>query len=338
MSNTTAENDLAKSEQVWIGRAGSWQQATLQDAVTRRRDRDAPPVWVRLTDPAHLHLVAERLGVPSDALPHAVHAGRGKHPGHPPFERLPGGGLSLSSPTLRYLEPTQDVDTGTLTIVLADNVILTAEQGDAGTQDAAAERLRSPDVAMEEGARQVLAVLLLTLAAAAAHVEIALGEAVADTEQDVFSSGGADPVQRIYGLKREIAEARRALVPFSAELPDLMANDEEARRGGEAQPWLRHLERSVDRLDRRLDGHDRLLGDMLAATLSRVTVRQNEDMRKISAWAAIAAVPTLVASVYGMNFQHMPELSATFGYPVALAAMVSVCVVLHHVFKRSGWL
>jgi magnesium transporter len=67
-------------------------------------------------------------------------------------------------------------------------------------------------------------------------------------------------------------------------------------------------------------------------------VRQNEDVRKISSWAAIAAAPTLVASIYGMNFQHMPELDWTYGYPIALAAMAIICGSLYALFRRSGWL
>jgi len=338
VNHTTAQSGLAGTTQVWIEQDGSWLHATLEDAVARRHGRAAAPVWVRVADPAHLRPVAEQLGVPSDALRRVGHRGPDGHTSHPHLERLPDGGLFLSSPTLSYVEQTKDVHTGAITIVLADDVILTVEHGDAGTQDVAAERLRSPDVPPELGARQVLAVLLLTLVSAAGDVEIALGEAVADTERIVFSAGAADPVQPIYALKREIAEARRALVPFSAELPELVADDEDARRSDRARPWLHRLEKAVDRLDSRLEGHDRLLGDMLSAYLSQVSVRQNEDIRKISAWAAIAVVPTMVASVYGMNFRHMPELGWTFGYPAVIAAMVGFCVVLYRVFKRSGWL
>jgi magnesium transporter len=121
-------------------------------------------------------------------------------------------------------------------------------------------------------------------------------------------------------------------------LPDLLAEAEAAPGGDVAQPWLRRLQATTDRVDRHLDAHDRLLGDMLSAHLSQVSVRQNEDMRKISAWAAMIAVPTLVAGIYGMNFRHMPELTWTFGYPLSLLAMGVACWVLYRVFRRSGWL
>jgi len=338
VSHVTPSSSPAGPTHVWIEQDGSWVPAALEDAVARRRSGASVPVWARFSDPAHFQAVAEQLGVLSDAVRRAGDRGPGGGPGHPHFERLPDGGLFLSSPTLNYLDQTQDVHTGALTIVLVDEVILTVEQGDAGTQDAAAERLQAPELPPEPGARQVLAVLLRTLVGSASEVEVALGEAVADTERAVFSPGAVDPVERIYRLKREIAEARRALVPFSAELPDLVADDEDARGSGQARPWLHRLENAADRLDRRLEGHDRLLGDLLSAYLSQVSVRQNEDIRKISAWAAIAVLPTMVASVYGMNFEHMPELTWTHGYPAVIAAMVGSCIVLYGVFKRSGWL
>ena len=319
-------------------RDGTWEPTTLDAAAQRQRDHEPAPVWITLGDPDQLDAIAERFGVPLGAVGRADQRGSRRRSLHPHLERLPGGSLYLSSPTLSYVEESNDVHTGTLTMVLARNVILTAEHGDAGTQDAAFERLSSPEVAPESGVRQALAVLLLTLVAAMSEVEVALGEAVADTEQAAFSLDGPDPVQRIYLLKREIAEARRALVPFSAELPELVADDEDTHGSGRAQPWLHRLEKAANRLDRRLEGHDRLLGDMLSAYLSQVSLRQNEDIRKISAWAAIAVVPTMVASVYGMNFQHMPELSWSLGYPAVIVAMFASCVVLYRVFKRSGWL
>ena len=81
-----------------------------------------------------------------------------------------------------------------------------------------------------------------------------------------------------------------------------------------------------------------LLTSVLDANLSQIGVRQNEDMRKISAWVAIAAVPTMIAGIYGMNFEHMPELDLTWGYPAVLAVMVAVCVYLYRRFTHAGWL
>ncbi|SBW28995.1 magnesium and cobalt transport protein CorA [Candidatus Protofrankia californiensis] len=95
-----------------------------------------------------------------------------------------------------------------------------------------------------------------------------------------------------------------------------------------------HLEEVTARIAR----FDELLSSILQATLTQVTIAQNEDMRRISAWVAIAAVPTAIAGIYGMNFDHMPELRQVWGYPAVLCLMVTVCVFLYRAFKRNGWL
>ena len=153
----------------------------------------------------------------------------------------------------------------------------------------------------DEGVHQVLAAAILTLVAEASDVEVGLGEAVANAERTVFSTGRhRDPVEELYNLKREIAEARRALSPVTTVLPELVAEADEADGRRHSQPWLRRAQAWVERLDKHLDASDHLLTDMLTAHLSQVSVRQNEDVRKISSWAAIAAAPTLA----GEHLRH----------------------------------
>jgi magnesium transporter len=184
----------------------------------------------------------------------------------------------------------------------------------------------------------VFAAVLMALVRRAGDVEMGIGEAVADVEQLVFSPQADDPAEVVYDLKREIGEARRALVPLLSAFPDLVAEQEDAQRETRTMRWLRRLDTVLTKVDRHLDAHDALLGDMLSVHLSRVSVRQNEDMRKISAWAAIIAVPTLIAGVYGMNFDHMPELHWLVGYPASILLMGAAAGLLHRLFKRSGWL
>jgi magnesium transporter len=105
-----------------------------------------------------------------------------------------------------------------------------------------------------------------------------------------------------------------------------------------ADHYFRDVHDHVLRVSDRLNAVDALLDGALHANLAQVATRQNEDMRKISAWVAIAAVPTLIAGIFGMNFEHMPELGWVVGYPLALALMVVIAVVLHRTFKRRGWL
>jgi magnesium transporter len=145
------------------------------------------------------------------------------------------------------------------------------------------------------------------------------------------------PTERIYNLKREVLQFHQATQPFIEPLERLARGRFEA-----IHPDLReffrnthdHLLRVVDRIG----GYRDLLTSILEANLTQVSVRQNADMRKISAWVAIAAVPTMLAGIWGMNFQFMPEIGQRWGYPAALGLMVVACLTLYRKFKRSGWL
>jgi magnesium transporter len=113
----------------------------------------------------------------------------------------------------------------------------------------------------------------------------------------------------------------------------------------ELAPYFRDVHDHLLRAADTIDGQDRLLTDVLQANVARVSVqqsavavRQNEDMRKISAWAAIALVPTAIAGIYGMNFEHMPELTWRYGYYLVLAVIATACACLYRLFKRNGWL
>ena len=298
--------------------------------------------WVIVGSLAELADAARRNHVGERAIALLEHKIPGRGPGdrmpRARFDRSPDGEVVLTTPTLSYVESTHDVHTGSLTVVVGKDVVLMTEQGDAHVLELSVDKLTGGYPVPDTGVQQVLAAVVLTLVAESGEVETGLGDAVASAERVVFSTGRhSDPLEQIYDLKREIAEARRALTPVTSILPELMADAEDAP-GRRSQPWLRRAVNWVDRLDEHLDGYDHLLSDMLSVHLSQVSVRQNEDVRKISSWAAIAAAPTLVASIYGMNFQHMPELSWTFGYPLSIAVMAGVCVTLYRLFRRSGWL
>jgi magnesium transporter len=291
-------------------------------------------VWVRTADQADFVEVGAEHGLPQHVLEHAgQHTGPGARL-RPHLELLEGGGVHLVAPTLTY-RGADDVITGEVACLVLGGVVLTAETGGARILDRVADRLNQPQVFVDQLTGGVLSALLKSLVESAADVEAALADALEDVEGVVFSTSEVTPVERVYELKREIAEARRGLVPLGAELPDLLT-DPDSRAAADA--WVHQLETAVDRLDRRLEDHDQLLADMLSAHLALVSVRQNETIRRISAWAAIAAVPTLIASIYGMNFAHMPELAWTWGYAGAIALMAGLSVLLHRLFRRSGWL
>lgn len=183
--------------------------------------------------------------------------------------------------------------------------------------------------------------------AALARIETA----VDDLETAVFGPQTADHTQSIYQLKRQVAQFCRAAIPLGQVLTQLVGKPIPGLTD-KALPYFNdvhdHTQRSADALD----GNDRRLSDILQADLARtaaeqsatatrqaqISNQQNEDMRKISAWAAIALVPTAIAGVYGMNFEHMPELSWHYGYPAVLVVIATLCVTLHRIFHRNGWL
>ena len=165
----------------------------------------------------------------------------------------------------------------------------------------------------------------------------ALNNAVEEVEEAVFSSAGSRPTERIYRLSRQVLEFRRAVAPLT-EMLDRLAADSSTATGERLRQRYRALRAHLLHLVELADGLGNLLANVLQANLTEISVRQNDDMRRISAWVAIWAVPTLLAGIYGMNFRHLPELEWAFGYPVVLAVMVLICLGLYRGFRRSGWL
>ncbi|NUU26147.1 MAG: magnesium and cobalt transport protein CorA [Streptomycetaceae bacterium] len=162
-----------------------------------------------------------------------------------------------------------------------------------------------------------------------------------ELEADVFSPHtGNDDGERIYQLKRELMEFKRAVLPLAAPLDRLAA----ARLPGidaamdEMSAYFRDVADHLTLARERLAGFNELLDSILTASLARVGIQQNTDMRRIASIAAILAVPTMIVGIYGMNFDHMPELRWTYGYPVVLAVMATSCLVLFRAFRRNGWL
>jgi magnesium transporter len=164
-----------------------------------------------------------------------------------------------------------------------------------------------------------------------------LDEDITEVENEVFSEAAPNRAERIYKLKREVLQFLRATAPL-ADPMDRLANREVPHINEEVRTYFRDVNDHLRRVEDQLESYRDLLTSVLEANLSQLGVRQNEDMRKISAWVAIAAVPTMIAGIYGMNFDHMPELGWTYGYPAVLVFMAVVCATLYRSFKKAGWL
>ena len=165
----------------------------------------------------------------------------------------------------------------------------------------------------------------------------ALEEATENVERQVFSGSRDNPVSHIYRLKREVLELSSAVYPLLDPL-DRIVEAAQPLVPEEMRPYFRDVHDHLLRTAGRVHGLREALSSILTANLTQASLRQNEDVRKISAWAAIIAVPTMVAGIYGMNFEHMPELGWRFGYPLVLALIAIACTALYWRFRRSGWL
>ena len=161
---------------------------------------------------------------------------------------------------------------------------------------------------------------------------------VEQLEADVFSGAGANPTERIYKLKREVLEFKRAVTPLAGPMQRLAADQAGLPLDPRTADYFRDAHDHLVRDAERIAAFDELLTGVLQANFAQLTVRDNQDLRKISSWVAIAAVPTMVFGLYGMNFEHMPELAWQYGYPLVLLVVLAICLALHRSFKRSGWL
>jgi magnesium transporter len=169
------------------------------------------------------------------------------------------------------------------------------------------------------------------------QVVSALEDDVDDVEASVFSPQQTHASKRIYELNRELGTLRRAVDPLRAPMQQF-AHANIKGVSADAAPFFRDVADHLARVSDAVDSLDNLLSSAFDANLSRIGVKQNDDMRRMSAWAAIFAVITMLAGISGMNFAHMPELRWSFGYPLLLFVTLVLSAVLYRKFKKSGWL
>ena len=215
--------------------------------------------------------------------------------------------------------------------------MITVRHGEASSLTGVREKLDADPERLKRGPSSALHAILDHIVDDYQPAIEGLDTDIDEVEEQLFSGERVNPAERIYKLQREVLSFRKATAPL-VEPIDKLARGHYMQIHPEVRDYFRdvndHLIRTRDQLDAMRD----LLSSSLQANLAQVGVRQNEDMRKISAWVAIAAVPTAIAGVYGMNFRHMPELRWELGYPAVIAVMATVCAFLYLRFRRSGWL
>jgi magnesium transporter len=199
------------------------------------------------------------------------------------------------------------------------------------------ERLEGDPELLKRGPEAILYAIIERVVDGYAPVVAGLETDIDEIETEVFS-GNAGVSRRIYELTREVIEFQRATEPLPAILDRLISGGEAPEVDAELQKYLHIVQDRVLRITERVEGFRQLLQNILSVNLTGASIAQNDQVKKISAWAAILFAPTLIGTVYGMNFDYMPELHWTFGYPFAMVLMVMVSVTLYLVFKRRGWL
>ncbi|PZA20586.1 magnesium and cobalt transport protein CorA, partial [Modestobacter versicolor] len=304
-------------------------------------------VWLGLyrPDPAELGELAEQYGLPDLAVEDAIQAHQ-----RPKFERY-GDTLFVVLKAARYLDAKEEVEFGELHLFLGKDFAITVRHSESPDLSRVRRRLESSPDLLARGSEAVLYAILDAVVDGYAPVVAGLENDIDEIEVEVFS-GDPGASRRIYELSQEVVDFQRAAQPLTGILAAISAGFEKYGVDEELRSYLRDVADHVTQVVERVEGFRLQLRDILTVNATLVAQRQNEEIReltetslaqgeevkKISAWAAILFAPTLVGTVYGMNFTHMPELDWRLGYPMAVVLMGLVSVVLYVVFKRRDWI
>ncbi|TDW14333.1 magnesium/cobalt transporter CorA [Kribbella kalugense] len=268
----------------------------------------------------------------------------------PKLERY-GDTLFVVLKAARYRDATEEVEFGEVHVFVGPDFVVTVRHAEAPNLAAVRRRVERDPELLSRGAEAVLYAIMDKVVDGYAPVVAGLENDIDEIETEVFR-GDPKVSRRIYELSREVIEFQRATRPLIGMLEQLRGGFQKYGVDEELQRSLRDVADHVTEVVEKVDGFRELLRDMLTVNATLVAQQQNEEMKslaiasteqneevkRISAWAAILFAPTLIGTVYGMNFDNMPELHWEFGYPFAIGLMALVCVGLHQIFKRRGWL
>ncbi len=290
-------------------------------------------VWVGLHQPTEQELdqAAKLFELHPLAVEDALHAHQ-----RPKLERYDSV-LFLVLKTLWYVDERDAVETGEIQLFVGEDFVVSVRHGEGTELHTARIDLEQRTQVLGHGPSAVVYAVCDRVVDSYGEVAASLEVDVDEVEHSVFSPTRSDDAVRIYVLKREMAEARRAVNPLKEPMKRFAAGTVPGVTP-ESAPFFRDVADHVARVSEAIDSLDSLLSTAFDAHLARISIQQNDDVRKISAWVAIAAVGTFIAGVYGMNFDYMPELEWRYGYFAVLGLMLVASVVLYRLFKRSGWL
>jgi magnesium transporter len=315
---------------------GDWNYVRALEAA---REHKGSFVWVGLHEPTldDLEGIATTFDLDDFAVEDAVKGGQ-----RPKIEQY-GEMTFLVVRTTRYVEhaelteTSEIVETGDLTMFIGPNYVITVRHGELSALGPMRSYLEAQPELLALGPWSVVYTILDRVVDHYLAVASRVEEDIDSVEANVFSRQVHGRIARIYQLKRELVEFKRAVVPLQRPLNALV----DGRLGGMPPEVMRYFRDVHDHLVRTVEqvmSYDDLLNSILQARLAQVTVDQNNDMRKIAAWAGIATVWTAVAGIEGMNFKYMPERDWRYGYPALVAVTLLISVFLYRAFRRNGWL
>jgi magnesium transporter len=303
--------------------------------------------WIGLYNPTEEEFgsVAGEFGLHPLAVEDAIKAHQ-----RPKLERYDAA-LFLVLKAARYVDETETVEFGEVHVFVGADFVVTVRHGEAPALGEVRRRMEGEPELLKRGPEAILYAIMDWVVDGYAPVVEGLENDIDEIEDGVFS-GNAGVSRRIYELSREVIEFQRATQPLPGILGHLIGGTESRNLDPELQRHLRDVQDHALRITDRVEGFREILQSILSVnltlvglsqneevkTLAEASIAQNDQVKKISAWAAILFAPTLVGTVYGMNFDHMPELHWALGYPFALALMVLVSLSLYAVFKARGWL
>ncbi|MDX3075104.1 magnesium and cobalt transport protein CorA [Streptomyces sp. MI02-7b] len=314
----------------------------VAEALEAARAVDGAFVWIGLYEPTEkeFDLVSREFTLHPLAVEDALSAHQ-----RPKLEVYEGS-LFLVLKPVAYDDARDTVSASELMVFVGNDFVVTVRHGEAIAPGEIRQRLEAEHEVLKHGPGAVMYAISDTVVDDYIVVAADLQADLEELEAEVFAPeprraaarrGAESTASRIYAFKRQLLEFRRAASPLMQPMIRLSAGTV-PHVASSTQPFFRDVADHLTRANELVDGLDRLLSDILGAHLTQVGVRQNDDMRKISAWAAMAAVPTMITGVYGMNFEHMPELRQVWGYPAVLAVIVVAEILLYRTFKRHDWL
>ncbi|MGI8730769.1 MAG: magnesium and cobalt transport protein CorA [Solirubrobacteraceae bacterium] len=302
----------------------------IEEAVGRREEGGF--VWLGLHDPGEdeLHEVAQRFALPALAVEDALNAHQ-----RPKLEDYDNCNF-LVLHTARYVDRTEQVQFGEIHVFTGQGYVIVVRHGAASELHAARERLERRPALLRLGPTAALWAVTDKVVDDYRPVIEGIENDVEEVEEAVFEEGG-DQTRRIYFLRHELADFHRAVHPLLTAL-NLLESRTREKLPKPLRNHLRDVQDHLRRVDEDINAQRDALSSIFQANLALIGVVQNEIMRKISGWAAVIAVPTFIAGIWGMNFESMPELGWSFGYPLALLSMVLTAGVLFAVLRRARWL